>query len=303
MSIAAASTSPSPTTASPFSARGFRRAGRPGRSTAAGLMVMPGLIDIHSHPHHEPLYRGIREEHGVANMHMTGLYERCQAFSAPDDEARAASAEFAYCELLLSRRHLARRHLGAVGRLGRAVRQKRHARLPRARLRLGALVSRKRSRSELRLERAARPRRVRRGARRHRRGAGASLRPAVRRRLADADRHLHRGSAARQPRRGARARPAVHHALLAERQRGARDDPPPRQDAGPVGAAISACSAPARSSAMRCSSTPIPGCAGTPRTICGCSATAAPRWRIARRRSPAMAMSWRISAIICAPAW
>jgi 5-methylthioadenosine/S-adenosylhomocysteine deaminase len=67
----------------------------------AGLMVIPGLIDIHSHPHHEPLYRGIREEHGVANMHMTGLYERGQAFSAPDDEARAASAEFAYCELLL----------------------------------------------------------------------------------------------------------------------------------------------------------------------------------------------------------
>jgi cytosine/adenosine deaminase-related metal-dependent hydrolase len=66
-----------------------------------GVMVMPGLIDIHSHPHHEPLYRGIREEHGVANMHMTGLYERGQAFSAPDDEGRAASAEFAYCELLL----------------------------------------------------------------------------------------------------------------------------------------------------------------------------------------------------------
>jgi 5-methylthioadenosine/S-adenosylhomocysteine deaminase len=65
-------------------------------------MVMPGLIDIHSHPEHEPLFRGVREEHGVRNMHMSGLYERSQAFSAPDDEARAASAEFAYCELLLS---------------------------------------------------------------------------------------------------------------------------------------------------------------------------------------------------------
>jgi len=65
-------------------------------------LVLPGLIDIHSHPEHEPLYRGIREEHGVPNMHMSGLYERSQAFSAPDDEARAASAEFAYCELLLS---------------------------------------------------------------------------------------------------------------------------------------------------------------------------------------------------------
>jgi cytosine/adenosine deaminase-related metal-dependent hydrolase len=65
-------------------------------------LILPGLIDIHAHPEHEPLYRGIREEHGVRNMHMTGLYERSQAFSAPDDESRAASAEFAYCELLLS---------------------------------------------------------------------------------------------------------------------------------------------------------------------------------------------------------
>jgi 5-methylthioadenosine/S-adenosylhomocysteine deaminase len=65
-------------------------------------LVLPGLIDIHSHPEHEPLYRGVREEHGVRDMYMTGLYERSQAFTAPDDEARAASAEFAYCELLLS---------------------------------------------------------------------------------------------------------------------------------------------------------------------------------------------------------
>ena len=33
---------------------------------------------------------------------MTGLYERSQALQAPDVDARAASAEFAYCELLLS---------------------------------------------------------------------------------------------------------------------------------------------------------------------------------------------------------
>jgi 5-methylthioadenosine/S-adenosylhomocysteine deaminase len=65
-------------------------------------LVIPGLVDLHSHPEHEPLYRGIREEHGLANMHMTGLYERSQALSAPDDAARAAAAEFAYCELLRS---------------------------------------------------------------------------------------------------------------------------------------------------------------------------------------------------------
>jgi 5-methylthioadenosine/S-adenosylhomocysteine deaminase len=64
--------------------------------------VMPGLVNIHSHPEHEPLYRGVREEHGLPSMHMTGLYERSQAMSAPDDEARAASAEAAYCELLRS---------------------------------------------------------------------------------------------------------------------------------------------------------------------------------------------------------
>jgi 5-methylthioadenosine/S-adenosylhomocysteine deaminase len=65
-------------------------------------LVLPGLVDLHAHPAHEPLYRGVREEHGLRNMHMTGLYERSQAFPAPDDEARAASAEVAYCELLLS---------------------------------------------------------------------------------------------------------------------------------------------------------------------------------------------------------
>lgn len=65
-------------------------------------MVMPGLIDIHSHPDHEPAYRGIREEHGVPNLWMTGLYERSQAYSVPDDAGRKASATVAYCELLKS---------------------------------------------------------------------------------------------------------------------------------------------------------------------------------------------------------
>ena len=65
-------------------------------------MVMPGLVNLHSHPEHEPAYRGIREEHGLPNMYMSGLFERSQAFYATDDEFRAAAAEFAYCELLKS---------------------------------------------------------------------------------------------------------------------------------------------------------------------------------------------------------
>src|SRR5579864_2871397 len=66
-----------------------------------GLLVMPGLINIHSHPSTEPFYRGIREEHGVPQMYMSGLYERSLAFS-PDMEERRFGAEVAYCEMLLS---------------------------------------------------------------------------------------------------------------------------------------------------------------------------------------------------------
>ena len=65
-----------------------------------GSFVMPGLINIHSHPQHEPAYRGIREEHGRPEMYDTGLYERSQAFSLDDDGCQAA-AELAYGELLL----------------------------------------------------------------------------------------------------------------------------------------------------------------------------------------------------------
>jgi len=67
-----------------------------------GRMVMPGLVDIHSHPGHEPAYRGIREEHGVPNMYMTGLYERSQAFDTSDPKLRLAALEVALCELLKS---------------------------------------------------------------------------------------------------------------------------------------------------------------------------------------------------------
>jgi 5-methylthioadenosine/S-adenosylhomocysteine deaminase len=65
------------------------------------LMVMPGLVDIHAHPNLEAIYRGIREEHGVPEMYMSGLFERSLAYW-PDDDGKLACAEAAYCELLLS---------------------------------------------------------------------------------------------------------------------------------------------------------------------------------------------------------
>jgi 5-methylthioadenosine/S-adenosylhomocysteine deaminase len=67
-----------------------------------GLMVMPGLVDIHSHLGSEPAWRGIREEHGVPGMYMTGLYERSQAFDTSDIDLRLAALEVAVCELLKS---------------------------------------------------------------------------------------------------------------------------------------------------------------------------------------------------------
>jgi len=80
--------------------RGF--AGDPDETIdGRGLMVMPGLVDIHSHPNTEPSYRGIREEHGVPAMFMSGLYERSLAFR-PDMDGRRAGKEVAYCEMLLT---------------------------------------------------------------------------------------------------------------------------------------------------------------------------------------------------------
>ena len=66
-----------------------------------GLLVMPGLLDVHAHPGHEASYRGIREEHGVPELYMTGLFERSGAYSL-DNEGRLACTEAACCELLLS---------------------------------------------------------------------------------------------------------------------------------------------------------------------------------------------------------
>jgi 5-methylthioadenosine/S-adenosylhomocysteine deaminase len=71
------------------------------RIDGRGFFVMPGLVDLHSHPTTEPGYKGIREEHGVPEMYMSGLYERSVAFRL-DEDGRRAAAEVAYSELLAS---------------------------------------------------------------------------------------------------------------------------------------------------------------------------------------------------------
>ncbi len=67
----------------------------------ARRFAMPGLVNLHAHPHTEPAYKGVREDHGVPEMYDTGLYERMCAFTL-DAAGQRAGMEMAYAELLLS---------------------------------------------------------------------------------------------------------------------------------------------------------------------------------------------------------
>ena len=103
-----------------------------------GMLALPGLVNIHSHPSTEPGYRGVREDHGVPEQQMTGLIERLQAFRLGEDGRRRAADARLFRDA--ARRHDdgLRRHR-AVRRLARDHGAKRHALLRGADLRLGAL--------------------------------------------------------------------------------------------------------------------------------------------------------------------
>ena len=87
----------------------FVGAGHPGEADneidaeidGAGLMVMPGLVDIHSHPGDEPKSKGLFEEAGSPMLHNTSLIEYMPLVRG-DLEAANAALEFALCELLKS---------------------------------------------------------------------------------------------------------------------------------------------------------------------------------------------------------
>ncbi|WP_270936471.1 amidohydrolase family protein [Falsiroseomonas oryzae] len=64
-----------------------------------GFLVIPGLVNVHTHPTTEPGYRGVREDHGVPEQQMTGLYERLLAFRL-DERGREAGMRLSYAELL-----------------------------------------------------------------------------------------------------------------------------------------------------------------------------------------------------------
>ena len=63
--------------------------------------VIPGLVDVHSHPSTEPAQKGVREEHAVPEMYMSSLYQRSAVFQL-DQAGRRAAVEVAYADLLSS---------------------------------------------------------------------------------------------------------------------------------------------------------------------------------------------------------
>jgi cytosine/adenosine deaminase-related metal-dependent hydrolase len=66
-----------------------------------GLMVMPGLVNIHSHPSSEPMNKGLLDEIGSPGLYNSSLYEFMPIFRA-DAEAVPSCVRVALAELLLS---------------------------------------------------------------------------------------------------------------------------------------------------------------------------------------------------------
>ncbi|MDF2434846.1 MAG: 5-methylthioadenosine/S-adenosylhomocysteine deaminase [Mucilaginibacter sp.] len=66
-----------------------------------GLMAMPGLVDVHSHPATEPLNRGLLDELGSPGLYYSSLYEYMPVFRS-DAASKPDCARVAYSEMLLS---------------------------------------------------------------------------------------------------------------------------------------------------------------------------------------------------------
>ena len=64
-------------------------------------MVMPGLVNIHSHPASEPLNKGWNDEIGSPKLYNSSLYEIMPIFR-PDAEGVKAAFRVALCEALMS---------------------------------------------------------------------------------------------------------------------------------------------------------------------------------------------------------
>lgn len=67
----------------------------------AGKMLMPGLVDIHSHLVHEPINKGYTDETGSSGLYNSNLYEYMPTMEG-DEEAAPSQVTLAAAELLMS---------------------------------------------------------------------------------------------------------------------------------------------------------------------------------------------------------
>ncbi len=109
-----------------------------------GLMVMPGLVNIHSHPSSEPMNKGFLDELGSPALYNSSLYEYMPILG-PDADAVADCVRVALFRTAALRRHDADRYVGRASGLARSRGRERDAHLPGADVPLGSLVHAQRS--------------------------------------------------------------------------------------------------------------------------------------------------------------
>ena len=211
--------------------------------SGSGMMVMPGLVNIHSHPSSEPMNKGLIDEIGTPGFYNSSLYEYLPIFRA-DAEAMPHCVRVALSELLLSGvttlADLSMAHPGWLDLLAEAGMRVCIApmfRSARWYTKNGHMV-------EYAWDEAAGEKAMAEALSLIERAEQHPSRPAVRHGGAGADRYLHRGPAARIVRRGEGARRVVADPRRAVGQRVPRDHPPawPHADrlAGSSGAAVGA---------------------------------------------------------------
>jgi cytosine/adenosine deaminase-related metal-dependent hydrolase len=67
--------------------------------SGAGLMIMPGLINLHTHSANMPVLKGIREDMANPALYMSALYDGWNLFPPPE-ECKRWNTAYAYGEML-----------------------------------------------------------------------------------------------------------------------------------------------------------------------------------------------------------
>ncbi len=92
-----------------------------------GMMAIPGLVNVHSHPFSEPANKGLTEEYGSDKLGQSSLYEYLTVFGLNPEDA-GPSSKVAVLGAAEERRHHHLRPVDGARRLGRRPRLDGHPR-------------------------------------------------------------------------------------------------------------------------------------------------------------------------------